>query len=458
MNSKMKENPDSVSGVHSREPIAATISDGFSFGVAGDLVGPVRPETPMGDAGLMEVVARLRSADVCLANQEGSIFDIDAFSGHRAAEHGGGYPLSDVEMAAEIKALGFDVVTKANNHATDWGIEGLLATRKVLDQAGVAHAGSGPSKAAARAPAYIEMKKGRVAVISAASTFTPMSVAGEADREVGPRPGISVLRVTPVTLLTAQEMGLIRDIATRQGLGNSLDSRATGTDYRVRLGDEVFRESVQPGLTYEVNQADWREILLSVRGAKQISDFVVFALHGHETRSGDGADARPAEFVEELAREAIDAGADLVVVTGPHILRGIEIYRGKPVFYSMGSFYLQFDGGRGPTFEAARALNIDPFALTKPEFMRKIIPVPDDWYDSMIAVTKYVGGVMSSVEILPLRLTCYEAVRIQGAPRIARGKDARRILDNIRALSSPYGTRLEIESDGEEAVGIIRAY
>lgn len=402
--------------------LPATVADGFTFAVAGDLIGPVRPETPMASPGLLEVTAVLGTADVAFANQEGSIFDVDSFRGYRAAENGGGYPLSDVAMGAEIKALGIDVVSKANNHATDWGVEGLLETRRVLDAVGVLHAGSGPSKAAARSPVFLEMAKGRIAVVAAASTFTPMSEAGDADREVAPRPGISALRVTPVTLVTEAEMNVVRGIAHRQGRGTSMESRAAGTDQRIRLGSEVFRSADQPGLTYEVNGSDRSEILRSIRGAKQVSDFVAFSIHAHESASGNGADARPADFLVTLAHEAIDTGADLIVVTGPHALRGIEIYQGKPIFYGMASFYLQFDGGRGPTLDAARALNIDPLKYTKAEFMRAIIPAPDDWYDSAVAVAEFELGVVKEIRITPLRLQKREEIRIQGSPRIARGQ------------------------------------
>lgn len=434
------------------EPLPSTVKDGFTFAVAGDLIGPVRPETPLGDAGLAEVTDVLQAADVSFANQEGSIFDIDLFHGYRAAENGGGYPVSDVAMAAEIRAMGIDVVSKANNHATDWGMEGLLETRRVLDAAGVMHAGSGPSKAAARAPALLEMSKGRVAVIAAASTFTPMSEAGNADTEIGPRPGISVLRVTPVTQLLPDEMDVIRRVAARQGCGTSIESRASGGKDRVRLGSEVFALAEQAGLAYEINPLDHAEILRAVRGAKQVSDFVAFSLHAHESRSGAGEDRNPASFVTTLARDAIDTGADLVVTTGPHLLRGIEIYRGKPVFYGMGSLYLQFDGGRGPTLDAARAMNIDPLQFTKPEFMRACFALPDAWYDSAIVTSTFRDGCVSEIRVTPLRLTRNVSGRIQGSPRVARGDDARRILEGLRTDSLVFGTQLTI--DGE--LGIVR--
>ena len=49
----------------------------------------------------------------------------------------------------------------------------------------------------------------------------------------------------------------------------------------------------------------------------------------------------PADFIPIFARAVIDAGADVFVGHGPHVLRGIEIYKGKPIFYSLSNFIFQ---------------------------------------------------------------------------------------------------------------------
>ena len=54
--------------------------------------------------------------------------------------------------------------------------------------------------------------------------------------------------------------------------------------------------------------------------------------------SSSAAKEVPAEFIGAFARAMIDAGADLVVGHGPHLLRGLELYKGKPIFYSLGNF------------------------------------------------------------------------------------------------------------------------
>ena len=69
------------------------------------------------------------------------------------------------------------------------------------------------------------------------------------------------------------------------------------------------------------------------------SDFIVVSIHSHEL-SGMQKE-NPDTVLVEFAHRCIDAGADAVVGTGPHILRPIEIYRGCPIFYSLGDFVLQ---------------------------------------------------------------------------------------------------------------------
>ena len=158
---------------------ADTVPDGFTFAAGGDMIGPYH-DFPA-DADFAKVKALFQGADIGFANQEGSIFDLKTFRGYPAAENGGGYPLQRSSFARDIKTMGISMVSKANNHATDWGMDGLAATLGWLAAAGVIEAGAGEGLDAARAPAYLETVKGKVALVDTASTFPPMSVAGPDD-------------------------------------------------------------------------------------------------------------------------------------------------------------------------------------------------------------------------------------------------------------------------------------
>ena len=136
--------------------------------------------------------------------------DLATFGGYPAAENGGGYPLQPAAAAAAIRSIGITLVSKANNHATDWGADGLVATLESLRAAGVAEAGAGFSDAEARAPTYLSTPKGVVALVDATSTFPPMAVAGPAIERRGqiskPRPGVSALHVREVRLVPEQAL------------------------------------------------------------------------------------------------------------------------------------------------------------------------------------------------------------------------------------------------------------
>lgn len=103
------------------------------------------------------------------------------------------------------------------------------------------------------------------------------------------------------------------------------------------------------------------EVQGAIVEADQEADIVIFSFHGGA--EGGGARHVPGRTeiawgerrgdVKALSRAAIDAGADLVVGHGPHVLRAMEVYRGRLIAYSMGNFvgYRQFGtrGGHGGT-------------------------------------------------------------------------------------------------------------
>jgi len=134
------------------------------------------------------------------------------------------------------------------------------------------------------------------------------------------------------------------------------------------------------------------------------------------------------------------------------VLRGIEIYRKKPIFYGLGSFFLQLADYRGPTNDAAMALGLDPLDYTKPEYINRVFRLPDEWYDSMVAMSIFKAGWLSEVRVHPLVLERNSSPRLEGAPRPAPSVDAIRILERLRLDCSEFGTEMVIE----EGIGIIR--
>jgi len=432
-------------------PTTMQVPDGFTFAAGGDMIGPYH-DLNLADPGFAQIVSLFRGADLGFANQEGSIFDLKTFRGFPAAENGGGYPLQPALFARTIKAMGISLVSKANNHATDWGTDGLAATLGWLAAAGVTQGGAGEGLEAARAPAYLDTVKGRVGLVDTASTFPPMAVAGPSvtrfDTASRPRIGISALHVREVGQVTAQQLATLRAIAGPLDFGGSPKSN------QVRLGDQVFRASTKTGSVWEMNPDDESAILGSVKAARAHAKFILFSIHAHQTAGNDDAgggpyepmvlhwaneaaspeDPRPANFEPQLFHAAIDAGADAVVRTGPHVLGGIEIYKGKPIFYSLGSLFFDFRGKRSYTAPTGQVMRF-----------------PDGYFQTVIPVTRYKNGKIDEIRLFPFVIAA-DGGPLGGMPHPASAEEARRILNGLQKMSAVYGTRIGIEN----GVGIIR--
>jgi hypothetical protein len=433
---------------------APRVEDGFSFAAGGDLIGPNQSLEGVPDPALAAVARHFRDADLGFANMEGSLFDLDTFRGWQAAENGGGYPIAPAVVARDLRSLGITVVSKANNHATDWGTEGLVATLESLRAAGVAEAGAGMTLSQARAPVYLKTRKGVAALVDAASTFPPMSVAcPPPNARYGPYargcPGISALHVREVHLLPYAQfdqlrtlLGGLRVTSLRQSWSGELNSALAGQgNGDLYVGDTIFRGAPTRGLTWEMNPQDFHAVIDSVREARQHANFVLFSIHAHEitpyespSQGDDNDTARPASFEPILFHAAIDAGADAVVRNGPHVLGGIEIYKGKPIFYSLGSFFFEFGGSRSYQVPGG-----------------PLIRFSDAWFQTFVPVTTYRHGKVSQIRLYPIVIASSHGPT-DGRPRPADPAQARQILRRIQALSAPYGTRIRIVN----GVGIIR--
>jgi len=432
-------------------PVPMAMPDGFTFAAGGDMIGPYHDLPKPEDPGFAQVAALFRGADAGYANQEGSIFDIKDFRGYPAAENGGGYPLQPSRFARDLKAMGISLVSKANNHATDWGSDGLAATVGWLTAAGVTQAGAGEGLEPARAPAYLQTVKGRVALVSTASTFPPMAVAGPSvtrfDTPSRARMGISPLHVREVGVVTPQQLQSLRQIAGPLDFGGSPNAN------EVRLGDQVFRAGAKTGTIWEMHMEDRDALIASVNTSRTKAKFVVFSIHAHQTAGHQDAggapyepmvlhwaneaasseDPRPANFEPALFHAAIDAGADAVVRTGPHVLGGIEIYKGKPIFYSLGSLFFDFRGKRTYTTPAGQ-----------------VIRFPDGYFQTVIPVTRYAHGRMDEIRLYPFAIQVGGPTG--GMPRPAPPDEARRILENLKSMSAAFGTKISIQN----GIGVIR--
>ncbi len=436
--------PDDPAAQLRTPPKPATVKGRFTVVSVGDVM-LARPQAANPDPELQKVLALIRNADVAIGNQEGEALDPAVLT--RGSTGPGGL-IASPAMAADYKAMGFDLMSVANNHSVDWGADGLLESLRLLDAAGVAHGGGGRSLAAAQAAGVYATPKGKVGLVATASTFKPGSIANDPLDGLGPRAGISLLRTRTVHLATPDTFAAVRRLAT--DLASPLAPPPPPDSRQFSFADQLWRLSDHPGLHYQMNPYDLTGLLKAVRAGKDAADLVVFHIHAHESPTGvDDDTPAPPDFLPILFHDAIDAGADMAMGGGPHSLRGVEIYRGKPVFYGLGLFFFkpQLRGAPDNLFDRFDAEGYPPEPDPRPNN-------PPGWYDSVLAVSTFEDGRLREVRLYPIDLKDPAVPSARGLPHLAHGERARAILERLRRDSAPLGTTIVV--DGEVGVVTVR--
>lgn len=395
----------------------------------------------------------LRRADATFGNLEQSIFRSSEFKGWPEVENGGNWETAAPEMLDDLKAMGFDLLSRANNHTTDYGVAGMQLTNEILDQRGFIHAGSGNTLGQASRPGYLETPKGRIALISLASSFTPMSRAGEARDDVPGRPGLNPLRVTrsfeadPATMQSLQ--------AFAKGAGLPLPHVAG--DPLVLLGSTIRPgPAVRAVDTMEPRDVD--RILREVRNAADQADFVVVTIHAHQHQTAEYELVTPPWLVE-IARRCIDAGAAAFIGHGPHTLRGMEIYRGRPIFYSLANFVFHNETIDPMPSEHYEKYNLPPTALASDLYNARFkngtvgFPTRPEIYESVVAVPTFKGREAVEIRLYPIDLARTAPRSQRGTPRLAEEVHGRRIIERMARMSAVLGTTITYEN----GIGVWRA-
>ena len=239
-----------------------------------------------------------RAAEIVFCNLECCLYQPP--SGH-SAEHEGFF--ADPVVAGEaLRSAGIQAVGLANN--VNYGEAAIMASIARLDELGVAHTGAGANRTSARAPAIFTRDEVRFGFLQRSSVYWPTN------HEVGEvSPGIAVIRGH-----TAYHVPMhgSRPPANRPGIPPEIVTWADPV-YLKRLDDDIA----------------------ALRGRAEV---VVTSFHW-------GLHQEVLRYMTDIAHRAIDAGADLVIGHGPHYSLPIEVYKGVPIFYGLGSF--SFHTGHG---------------------------------------------------------------------------------------------------------------
>ncbi len=413
----------------------------------------------------------LLSADVRFTNLE-VLFN--NYEDPPAYLSGGTYMRCDPRFAKDLQWLGVNLVSCANNHAFDFGENGVLTNIRYLDEAGLVHSGTGSHLTEASAPAYLNTPKGRVALVSATSPTGGVSVmarAGEQRRDFIGRPGANVIGYTTEWTVDRQAFDELCRISN--GLGWAEQVRRSGesgyqssiqdTDSLVHFLTNVVAEASPArfvlGESFErhtyIDEADLERNIRWVGDARRMADWVMFTIHTHE---GGKTISDPADHIRVLAHAVIDAGADMFIGHGPHEDRGIEIYKGKPIFYSLGDFICQNDSvllqphdnysRQGLGWEATPA---DFYDARSANGTRGQVVQVIRW-ESAVAMTRFDGTLLKEIRLHPIDLGFQRPLYQQGRPVLAEGEVTERVLERFERLSQPFGTEIKIENN----VGLIQ--
>lgn len=393
----------------------------------------------------LALIDLVRGADVAFTNLEMLFHDYESYPMH---ESGGTWMRADPSLVKELTWAGFDLVSRANNHAGDYGVAGMRQTTKYVRDAGLVQAGVGDSLAEAREARFLDSAHGRVALISMASTFPDHARASDTRGDMPARPGLSPLRFTTTTVVTRDGMEALRRIARDLHLPPSAQAD------RLSLWGRRFVVGDAPGIRTEAVKADVDAMARVVSSAAKMADYVIVTIHSHE----GGVDrTAPADFLVAFAHAMIDAGADVFVGHGPHVVRGVEIYNGKPILYSVGDFIfenetlLRFPVDAYEAIGLNRDAEIGDFNETRSDHDRRGFNADHEIWESFVATLRWNGKHLTELKLHPISLGFGRPMTARGRPMLAEPGLARQILENVVARSRPFGTRITI-GDGVGSV------
>ena len=256
---------------------------------------------PDGRVPFRRVKETFLSADLAFANLECSL----SSRFNEGSTHVEGFFADPDVSAVALAECGIAAVGLANN--VNYGDHAIIESVKNLDRIGIAHTGAGSNDAEARAPAVVVRRGQKIAFLQRSSVYWATNHEATAHSA-----GIAVIRGHTAYQVPMYKMKREIPPLNRPGIPPYIITWAD-PDYLVRFEKDLI-------------------------AAREASDLVVASFHW-------GLHKDVLEYMKEIAHGAIDAGADVVVGHGPHYSLGVEVYKGKPIFYGLGSF--SFHTGHG---------------------------------------------------------------------------------------------------------------
>jgi poly-gamma-glutamate synthesis protein (capsule biosynthesis protein) len=421
-----------------------------------------RKLTPFKEERFMALRDILRGADAAFANLEGTVHNWD--EGTPGITQGT-FMTTEPKLLEDLRWLGINMVACANNHAFDYGEGGVLANIKHLDESGFCHAGTGRNLAEARAPGYLDTPNGRVALIATTATFRQWNQAGEQRPDLRGRPGINPLGFDITHTVDPAAFEQLKRISQELGFEKSHERARKHFYSDKEIPDARSAELSLMGHRYvcgegfsiatRASERDLEDNLRWLREARRQADWVVVSVHCHEfggptllTAATRAELEEPADFVVDFAHRAIDVGADVVVGHGPHFPLGIEIYKERPIFYSVGNLVFQNETVGFFPADAYQRFDLD-LKATPSDFLdartnggKKGHPSDPAYWENMFAVCEFSKSSLKEIRIHPIDQGFGRPRPQRGRPVLADGEVANRVLERVTRLSARYGTKV----------------
>jgi len=377
----------------------------------------------------------LKGADIAFTNLEATIQG--AYGGWPTKA--GYVGISPPYVLDALKELGFNVLSLANNHSFDLGPNGVLSAIEETERRGFIHGGLGRDLASASRAGQGTIDGRRVALIAIDGGPAPeAALAKDATEKVAARPGLNHQRIQPSFSVTPDELGMLKRIKDELGHErmvsrfrslNSKNSKGSFLEVVDVANDELnfYGMRFQVGDRHEragrLNPDDLQRNLAAIGEARKTADVVIVYLHHHHWEAD--WEAIPA-WTKQFAHACIDAGADIYVSHGVPMLLGIEVYRHKPIFYSLGNFIFH---------------SFNPTTWFH-----------DNVWRSVVATSRFDGdGKVSEIQLDPIVVGGEAALAAKDfsnreVPVLASPAYGTEVLSHLGKLSAEFGTKIAIDN------------
>jgi poly-gamma-glutamate capsule biosynthesis protein CapA/YwtB (metallophosphatase superfamily) len=310
----------------------------------------------------------------------------------------------DSQVLDTLKEVGFNLLSLCNNHAWDGGPSGILNAIDEAKKRGFKHAGTGANLEEANQPAILETPNGKIALIAAASGGMPDVAHATTKEKRNPHPGVNPLKLQKNVILPSDVVTLLEQLQ---------DSAKAKFKF---LG--TLKKGAHPELQKILDPEDRDRILRTIQSVSKEVDLCLVYLHQHQW---EPQWEQVGSWLQAFAHDCIDHGAHCFMGHGVPLLHPIEIYRERPILYSLGNFIFHSSRTRWPE---------------------------DICWESVVVKGTFKNGNWCSLKLHPIEIGSPDKLLpLVSYPYPASIEKSDQILKRLSHISEPFGTRIAI-NDG----------